>query len=234
MVDLKNAKILGGIGSILMLVGAFIPAAGAILPFIGLILVVLAVYYIGTVTKDESIFKNYLLSFILQIVAIVAFVAIMVIAFGASVGFSFYDFQNMVESQTGVTDPTAFFSNFGALIGGCCLAGVVAWILMILSALFLKKSFTSIKEHTKVGIFGTTGLVYLIGAALLIVGIGVIIILIAEILQIVAFFSLPDTLPKAGEISKDDSASQRRCPNCDRAIPEDAKTCPYCSKKFEE
>jgi predicted nucleic acid-binding Zn ribbon protein len=26
----------------------------------------------------------------------------------------------------------------------------------------------------------------------------------------------------------------RNCPNCGRAIPEDARTCPYCGKKFEE
>lgn len=27
--------------------------------------------------------------------------------------------------------------------------------------------------------------------------------------------------------------STRRCPNCGRIIPEDAKICPYCGKKFE-
>ena len=197
MADLKNAKIFGGIGSILMLIGGFVPLAGAVLPFIGLVLVIIAVHQIGTVTKDGSIFKNYLLSFILQIVAVVAFVVIMAVAFGATIGFSFYDIQNMIESQTGVTDPTAIFENFGALIGGCCLAGVVAWVLMIISAIFLKKSFSSITEHTKVGMFGTTGLVFLIGAALLIIGIGAIVLLIAEILQIVAFFSLPDQPPTA-------------------------------------
>ena len=26
----------------------------------------------------------------------------------------------------------------------------------------------------------------------------------------------------------------RHCPNCGRAIPEDARVCPYCNKKFEE
>jgi hypothetical protein len=30
------------------------------------------------------------------------------------------------------------------------------------------------------------------------------------------------------------SAPSRHCPNCGRSIPEDARTCPYCSKKFEE
>lgn len=28
--------------------------------------------------------------------------------------------------------------------------------------------------------------------------------------------------------------SGRRCPNCGREIPEDALTCPYCGKKFNE
>jgi predicted nucleic acid-binding Zn ribbon protein len=30
------------------------------------------------------------------------------------------------------------------------------------------------------------------------------------------------------------SAPSRHCPNCGRAIPEDARSCPYCNKKFEE
>lgn len=30
------------------------------------------------------------------------------------------------------------------------------------------------------------------------------------------------------------TAPTRHCPNCGRAIPEDARTCPYCGKKFEE
>jgi uncharacterized membrane protein len=129
----------------------------------------------------------------------VAFFAIMIVAFGATFGFSLLEIQSFIESQTGVTDPTQILGDIGALIGGCCLAVLIAWILMIISALFLKKSFTSIKEHLKVDIFGTTALVYLIGAALLIIGIGGIILLIALILQIVAFFSLPDQLPTAAK-----------------------------------
>jgi len=30
------------------------------------------------------------------------------------------------------------------------------------------------------------------------------------------------------------TSSERRCPNCGRIIPDDARVCPYCSKKFEE
>lgn len=28
--------------------------------------------------------------------------------------------------------------------------------------------------------------------------------------------------------------SSRHCPNCGRGIPEDARVCPYCNKKFDE
>lgn len=30
------------------------------------------------------------------------------------------------------------------------------------------------------------------------------------------------------------SSSSRHCPNCGREIPQDARSCPYCNKKFEE
>ena len=30
------------------------------------------------------------------------------------------------------------------------------------------------------------------------------------------------------------SKPSRKCPNCGRDIPEDARSCPYCNKKFEE
>ena len=145
--------------------------------------------------KDKSIFTNYLLSFILQIVAVVALVGIMAFSLGATIGFDFMALYNTLQTEAGISDPTAVFGSLETLLGGCCISIVVFWILMIISTLFLKKSFKSIGDHTKVGLFGTTGLLYLIGAALIIIGIGAIIILIAEIMQIVAFFSLPDKIP---------------------------------------
>ena len=33
---------------------------------------------------------------------------------------------------------------------------------------------------------------------------------------------------------KNEKSLERRCPNCGRVIPDDARACPYCSKKFEE
>jgi uncharacterized membrane protein len=89
-----------------------------------------------------------------------------------------------------------------SLVGGCFISLIVAWILLILGTLYLRKSYNSIAEHTKVDLFKTTGLVYFIGALTLIVVIGVFIIIIAKILEIVSYFSLPENLPSSAEIPK--------------------------------
>ena len=112
---------------------------------------------------------------------------------------------------------------------------IVGWILMIFATIYLRKSYNSIAKHTNVDLFKTTGTVYFIGAITLIVVIGAFILLIGKILEIVAFFSLPEEIPSASKGKKEATTkTERRCPNCDRVIPEDAVSCPYCSKKFEE
>ena len=67
----------------------------------------------------------------------------------------------------------------------------VAWIISIISAFFIRKSFNAVASALNVGMFSTAALLYLIGAFLVIVFIGAIVIFIAEILQIVAFFQIP-------------------------------------------
>jgi len=68
-------------------------------------------------------------------------------------------------------------------------------IIVLISTVFLKKSYDAIALKLKVNMFHTTGLLFLIGAATLIVGVGVVILFIAAILQIVAFFSIPEQVP---------------------------------------
>ena len=58
MGKLRDAKILGGIGAILLLL-SFIPFVS----IIGIVLMFIAVKYISDETKDKDIFKNYLYSF---------------------------------------------------------------------------------------------------------------------------------------------------------------------------
>jgi len=194
MVKLGQAKILGGIGALLSLL-ALIPPIGSILGIVGLILVFIAVKYIADETKDQAIFHNYLMNFIFDIIAIVAIIGIILMSFGLSGGMSWI---NAMQGKD-FTDFNSFWSSFGTIFVGCALAIVVAWVLLLIGALYLRKSYNSIADHTKVDLFKTTGLVNLIGAATIIIFIGVIIIIIARILEIVSFFSLPENLPTTTE-----------------------------------
>ena len=194
MGDFKNAKMFGGIGSILMLVGFFIPSIGLIVTLVGAILVIVAVKQISEELKENDIFKNYLMYFILFIISLAALFSILLLTAGAAFSGSLTD---ILSSQTGGGfDPSTITKNMDipTLIGGCLLAVAVFWILQIIAAIFLRKSFNNIGEKANVGLFGTTGLVYLIGAATLIIIIGFIIIFIALIMQIIAFFSLPEKI----------------------------------------
>ncbi len=224
MAELSNAKVFGGIGAILMLVGAFIPNAGPIVSIVGLVLVFIAVKTISELTKDNEIFRNYLMNFIFSIISIVAIFIIMLVAFGTVGGFSWITSLETAE----ITDFESFWTYFGSIIGACVLALIVGWILSVIAAIYLRRSYNSIAEHTKVNLFKTTGTVYFIGAITTIVLIGFLILFIARIIEIIAYFSLPDKLPTGDKIEK----SERRCPNCGRIIPEDALSCPYCNKKF--
>ncbi len=197
MSKLGQAKVLGGVGALLSLL-TVVPSIGFIIGLVGLILVFIAVKYISEETKDHAIFQNYLMNFIFNIIAIGAVIGIMILAFGISGGFSWI---NAVQGKN-ITDFSTFWSTFGSMVIGCVLAILVAWIMLLIGALYLRKSYNSIAEHTKVDLFKTTGLVNLIGAATLIIVIGVFILIIARILEIVSYFSLPENLPAAPEPPK--------------------------------
>jgi len=164
----------------------------------GLVFVFVAIKYVADETKDNSIFSNYLMNFILTIIAVGAVIGIMVAAFGLSGGFSWI---SSIQGRN-FTDFNSFWASFGTLIGGCILAFIIAWILLIIGTLYLRKSFNSIGDRTNVGLFKTTGLVYFIGAITLIIVVGLFILIIANILEIASFFSLPDNLPAATEPPK--------------------------------
>jgi uncharacterized membrane protein len=191
MSNIGQAKILGGIGALLTLL-FIIPNIGFVLSIVGLVLVFLAVKYIADETKDHSIFQNYLMNFIFYIIAIGAIIGIMILSFGVSGGMSW-----ITAIQPGdITDFNSFWASFSTMFIGCILAFLIAWIMLLIGALYLKKSYDRIAEHTKVDLFKTTGLVNLIGAATLIIFIGAFIIVIAKILEIVSYFSLPESLPQ--------------------------------------
>jgi uncharacterized membrane protein len=182
MATLGQAKTLGGVGALLALVGGFAGAPGGIVSIIGFILVLFAVKYVADVLGDRTIFNNMIIAVVLLIIGLVALIAIVLNAVASYIGFGSFSF-------THVTTPPA---NLIALITEIIIGWVVAWVFFLISSIFLKRSYDTIGQRLNVGMFHTTGLLYLIGAALTIIFVGVIIVFVAEILQIVAFFSIPE------------------------------------------
>lgn len=184
MASLSQAKTLGGVGSILVLLGA-IPNVGFILAIVGFILILVAVKNVSETMNEPGIFNDMIIAVLMAIIGLVVFGVIVAVAI-----LSFFNLGS-IGTVTPGTVPTSLVTGIGILIAGL----VVVWIFYLISAIFLRRSYDKIGTRLNVNMFHTTGLLYLIGAALTIVFVGLIIVLIAEILQIVAFFSIPDQLP---------------------------------------
>jgi uncharacterized membrane protein len=189
---LHNAKLLGGIGSILMLLLP-VPTVGWLVAFVGLILVLVAVKYIADEMKDHSVFNNFLLTFIVIIIGVVVAVFIIFISyFSYGAGIDWTKFQNITSAPQfyQMMQTNGVLTFLTSIIAGL----LVLWITLIIAAYFLRKSYNKIASGTHTSMFHTAGLLYLIGAVTAIVLVGFIIIFVAFILQIIAFFSMPETL----------------------------------------
>jgi len=174
MPSLSSAKTFGGIGGILV----FIP----FLSLVGWILILLATKEISEIVQDKTIFDDALLAGITAVIGAVVFAIV----------FALFVFTTPVTPR-GAFAPGLFV--FSGLFIGILAA---FWVFTIISAIFLKRSYEKISQRLNVSAFATAGLLYLIGAALTIVFVGFLIILIALIFQVVAYFSIQDRPPSPG------------------------------------
>lgn len=193
---LNVARLYGGIGSMLSFISIFffstvllgmnflpyISIISNIISIAGFVLVVVAVKIIADVAKDRTIFTNYLLFVALQMIGYgISMVAILNLGFDV-----IKDLNKVLQGDLSEKATTILFMNF-----------IILWILSIIGAIFMRRSFVAIAVHTKVNLFATLAMIYLIGSIFTIFfGIGGILVFIAYILQIVAFFSLPKEVSK--------------------------------------
>ncbi len=193
MPSLSQAKTLGGIGSILVILFP-IPTVGWVLSIAGLIMVLVAVKYVSDVSQNKAIFNDMLFSTILAIIGVVAGVVVLLGTVFSALARIFPG--GIPANLGGGPPPNVTTGDIFSLVGGVLLGLAVLWVFLIVSAIFLRRSYGKIANFVGVRMFNTAGLLYLIGAALTILfGVGLIIVLVAAILQIVAFFSLPDQPP---------------------------------------
>ena len=190
MATLGQARTYGGIGSILALL-APMPFFGWALAIAGFILMLVAVKYISDIIRDPTIMNNMIISIAATVVGIVvgAFVIL------GSV-FRFIGLNNLVG-------PAYFGTNFNpasisagdwiGLVASVLVGVAVTWAFLTVSGILLRRSYSKIGAALDVNMFGTAGLVFLVGAATTIVLVGFILIPVALILLAIAFFSIKDT-----------------------------------------
>lgn len=179
---LESGKTIGGIGALLMLIGSFVP----FLSIVGIILLLVGLKQLADHYNEDGIFQNALYGLIFGIIGIVALaIVVLSLLFGISI--------------MGAYDPFAAMPMGFAFLGGIIIALIVAFIFWILTAIFYKRSFDLLSQKSGEGMFGTAGLLLLIGAILTIIVIGLLIMLVAWLLLTIAFFSIktPTTQPSS-------------------------------------
>ena len=195
-----TSKNLGGVGAILMFIGVFpyINYLG-IVELIGAILILVALHGFASIYKQSGIFDNALYGVIAGIVGVVLAAVIGIVIVLPNIKdflLKLYPGWNgdwsTISSLSSMTPNTSNI-NFGDVlpfVAAAIAVLAVLWIFAIIATFFYRRSLKQLSERTNVGLFSTTGLLLLIGAVLIIVGFGVILIWIASLVLAIAFFTM--------------------------------------------
>jgi len=199
---LESSRTLGGIGALLIVIGLLglsVPYAG-ILALIGVILLFIGLKGLADAYGDRGIFNNALYALVIGIVGVVVGVASIFITALATLssllvqlGISLTNVTDWNTVGAELAKSLSNPANFGVLItliSVAILALIIVFVFAIVSVFFFRKSLRTLAAKTEVSLFGTAGLLMLIGAVLTIILVGFILIWIAWILVTVAFFQI--------------------------------------------
>ena len=188
MSTLSQTKTIGGVGAVLLVLSG-VPGIGAPAALVGYILILFAIRNISKILEDKFIFNNMLIASIIAIVGVIT-VAILIIGF-------FVGLQNLgIESLDQYFTSPVMFDQLLSMMLPVIIGLLLFWILFISSAIYLRKSYNSMGKRLNVNMFSTSTKINWIGSIFSIILIGFLIIFIAQVLQIVAFFSIPDEIPE--------------------------------------
>jgi uncharacterized membrane protein len=166
----------------------WIPPLGWVLSLIGAVMVLFAIRYVSEALQDRSIFTNMVVAIILEVVGLVVGIAVLVETVLSTIGLGVVTGYYSGGIPNVSLPPGLLSGNLTGLIVGV----VVIWVTILVSAIFVRRSYESVSKRLGVSMFGTVGMLYLIGAAFTIVLVGFVLLLLALILNMIAFFSMPD------------------------------------------
>ena len=179
-VNISTQKILGGIGSILILL--VFTSEATLLGIVGFVLWLISMYQLSNILRKPSIFQKALIGFILSIGGIV-----IASAFGLTAAIS------SLATMGGET---------GAILGlglGVVVAFIVAYAIIVVSFYFYKQAYDILAQSTTQNLFKIAGLLMFIGAITIILfGLGGLLMLVGYILRAVAFFTAPNEVEVQG------------------------------------
>lgn len=189
---LESSKMMGGIGAILMVIGGFAGPYTSVVGLVGLILVLVALNGLANYYKDRRIFNNAIFAFFATIVgAVVAAVVVVAAAFGIldvlGIQVTWNNWSALQNfNWNNFTDWTKLAPYIAAIVG----ALVILVVCLVIAGIFLRRSLNTVSEKSGTHMFATAGLLFLIGAALTIILVGLLLLWIALILLAVAFFQM--------------------------------------------
>jgi uncharacterized membrane protein len=192
----ESSKNLSAVGALLIVIGAaagFATSFSGILSLVGIILLLIGVKGLANFYKEEGIFNNTLYSIITAIVGCVAGIGVIVtsaVAALADLGINWANIEDWANVGTDVANIFADFdlSTIAALLGAILIGLIILWIAFIISMYFLRKSMSQLSTKSGVGLFGTAGIIVLIGAVIPVIGF--LLIWIGFVLATVAFFQM--------------------------------------------
>lgn len=207
--ELESAKNLGGIGALLLVIagiGFFGTPFVGLLGIVGLILVLVALKGMADSYNESRIFKNAVYFFVAVLIGVVAFIGVLVASLiyfltnlpdWAQTYINNQDWQGLANAFSQHTsDLGSFGGSLWTLVTYVILA-LILFVMFVVAMFFFRRSLGLLATKTNVGLFGTTGLLMLIGAVLTIVIIGFFLIWIGWIILTIAFFSVRATAQTA-------------------------------------
>jgi uncharacterized membrane protein len=202
---LETNKILGGLGAILLFISALpISSFMGILGLIGVVLILVSLYGLAGYYKEPKIFRNALYGIITGIVGVVIAAIVLFVLLWASMQTLMYqlypNWDGNPASLSGFVPDASAIQNmdintlFTIAIGFIAIL-VIIWVSAIIASIFIRRSLGHLSDKSSVGLFRTAGLLFLIGACLTIVLIGIILMWIAVLLLAIGFLQLKSIEP---------------------------------------
>lgn len=216
---------MGELGALLMVLSPVAGAYSSVPSLFGLVLLIVAVNGLADHYGDRSMFKNLVRGGISILVgALIAAVIFVVAAIGVlhTLGIPTSGWSNPTVWQ-GIDWSNVNWSALAPYIGIAIVGLVVLWAFFILAAMRLRESLRTLSVKSGIPTFATSGTVLFIGAFLVIIVVGFVLIWLAMVLLAIAFFRL------ASEPNRSAMANPSIfCSNCGAKLEQGWTHCPRC------